>query len=66
MLPAESVVPVLEEVTDASTDGFSPENRSKCGPFLTAPCQCVVSTDKMPLETASMSYKMSEGCMETR
>ena len=54
-LPAEIVVPVSDELIEASTDGFPPGNKSKCGPFLAAPCQWVVSTDMIPSETASIS-----------
>lgn len=59
-LPAENVVPESVELIEASTVGFSSGKRSKCGPLLAAPCQCVVSTDKIPSETASISYISSE------
>lgn len=55
-LPAERTVPSSVFWIPALNVGFAFGKSSKCGPLFCAPCQCVVSTESIPSETASMSW----------
>lgn len=63
--PEERVVSPFSVVV-MEVSGFSGREaegkRSKCGPLFRAPCQWVVSIERMPGETASISYWIVSWC----